>query len=106
MYPEEVALGWDIPKIRELFEAYALESMALVREYHGRIVLLRGFEAEVVPCGNYASVMRGFREEHGFDYMVGSVHYVQGIMVDYDTAQYQRACDTFGGQEAHGRRLL
>ncbi len=99
LYPEERALGWDVPTLERHFDAYARESAALVTRYRDRIVLLRGFEAEVVPTGRYARVMRDYRERHAFDYIVGSVHHVRGALIDYDPASCEQITRRCGGRE-------
>jgi histidinol-phosphatase (PHP family) len=53
----------------------------------------------VVPEGNYAEVMRGFRERHAFDYIVGSVHHVTGYIIDYIPEIYAKALEACGGPE-------
>jgi len=100
IYPEERALGWDVDTLQRLFEDYARESSELVQRFADRLVVLRGFEAEVVPPDRYGAVMLGYRERHGFDYMVGSVHYVRGHLIDYDTPTWERVAGLCGGPEA------
>jgi histidinol-phosphatase (PHP family) len=100
LYDEEVALGWDIGTLERLFGEYAAEVDRLKREYAGSMNVLKGFEAEVVPVGRYAEVMKGFREKYGFDYIVGSVHYVAGHIIDYLPGRYEKAVAICGSPEA------
>lgn len=107
LYPEEIAAGWDIEKVQADFEAYARASAELVIEYEGRktadsppFTLLRGFEAEVIPPGDYPRLMNELRSRHRFDYIVGSVHWVNGIITDHSKRKYDEAAAACGGQEA------
>jgi histidinol-phosphatase (PHP family) len=99
LYPEEIEMGWDIAKLVADFEAYAAATEALAREYEGRLTVLRGFEAEVVPAGRYADVMLGLRDTYSFDYMVGSVHYVNDFLFDYSAEAFSEAVAREGGLE-------
>ncbi len=100
LYEEELALGWDIETLERLFAEYAAELDRLKLEYAGCLTVLKGFEAEVVPEGNYADVMLGFREKYSFDYIVGSVHYVAGHIIDYLPGSYEKAVAICGSPEA------
>lgn len=99
LYREEVAMGWTVDTLDRLFTEYAAEARRLSREYADRITLLRGFEAEVVPEDRYVEVMRGYHERFGFDYMVGSVHWVAGHSIDYRQEDFDAAMRACGGLE-------
>lgn len=83
LYPEEVAMGWTIAKIQEDFERYACESREFVARHSRQIELLRAFEIEVAPRSAYVDRMKLLRQQHGFDYIVGSVHYVNDRLFDH-----------------------
>ncbi len=100
LYDEEVAMGWNVDTLDRLFGEYAAEVDRLKRDYAGTMTVLKGFEAEVVPEGRYAGVMLGFRERHHFDYIVGSVHYVAGYIIDYLPGRYEKAVEICGSPEA------
>jgi histidinol-phosphatase (PHP family) len=100
LYAEEIAMGWDTATLDRLFAEYAAETARLQAEYAGRIEILRGFEAEIIPEGRYLDVMRGLRKRHAFDYLVGSVHWVDGHIIDYTRAQFDAAAGQCGGIEA------
>ena len=99
VYPSEAAKGYDVARLRADFDAYARLAVDLVDEYAGRIELLRGFEAEVVPAARYREEMLSLRERHGFDYVVGSVHYVGEISIDGPRPDFERALASRGGLE-------
>ena len=104
LYPSERAKGYTLARIHEEFDAYAQAVRALAEEYADRMTLLCGFEAEVVPADSYSGLMRGYRARYGFDYMVGSVHYVEEIPIDGDPADFARAVEACGGLEAFSVR--
>lgn len=99
VYDEESAMGWDTDYLAALFARYAAEAKRLQRVYADQIELLAGFEAEVIPEGRYVEVMRGLREQHALDYFVGSVHWVDGIIIDYTRARFDQAVAAQGGLE-------
>jgi histidinol-phosphatase (PHP family) len=97
LYDEERARGWTVATLEDLFAAYAARSAELVDELAGRLTVLRGFEAEVVPGETWAEAMAGFRREHGFDYVVGSVHHVDEVQIDGRPDQLAAAIAGRGG---------
>ena len=99
LYAEELALGWDVSHLDRLFQAYAAELRQLAREFAPRLEVLCGFEAEVVPTDRYAEVMRGYRDRFAFDYLAGSVHWVNGHIIDYTPAHFQQALTRSGSLE-------
>ncbi len=99
VYAEERAMGWDTAHLEGLFADYAKEAWRLQAAYTDRIELLVGFEIEVVPMGRYAEVMQNLREHHHLDYIVGSVHWVDGIIIDYTRALFDQAVEACGGRE-------
>lgn len=104
LYAREIELGWDVPKLERDFRAYRSALDPLVREFSPRLQVLRGFEAEVVPSSTYADVMRSYRSDMGFDYMVGSVHFVGEIIIDSEPEDFERALNWAGGLEALAKR--
>lgn len=99
LYRNEIALGWDVDTLVTQFDHYARRLPSLVESFADRIELLRGFEIEVVPASSYASLMQEYRARYGFEYIVGSVHYVDEISIDGEPEDFQRAMEAFGGLE-------
>ena len=103
LYDKEIELGWTVAKIAADFDRYTLALPALVAEYADRLTVLRGFEAEVVPSGSYAQIMRDYRERKlpdgspAFDYMVGSVHFINGYSIDGPRELFDKAVESCGG---------
>jgi histidinol-phosphatase (PHP family) len=100
LYKTEREKGYDLDRLSREFEAYAATVRQLAREFDGRLQVLCGFEAEVIPATSYRDEMLGHRERFGFDYMVGSVHYVDEMPIDSARPDFERALAARGSLEA------
>lgn len=100
LYPEEVEQGWDVARLAADFTAYAEASRRLVERFAGRLTVLRGFEAEVVPAASWAAETAEHRRRHGFEYVVGSVHHVDELPIDGRPEQLAQAIAGRGSLEA------
>lgn len=100
LYPNEIRLGWDVPKIIADFERYAQALPALAEEFADRLVVLKGFETEVVPASSYVRLMQEYRHRYEFEYVVGSVHYVDEISIDGSVEDFQRAMEAHNGLDS------
>ena len=63
------------------FVAYAEHAFALRERYADRIQIIVGFETERLPPEDWAARMRQIRASAPFEYIVGSVHDVDGICI-------------------------
>lgn len=99
VYSSEREKGYTLERLHSEFDAYTKALDTLAKEFEGRLVVLRGFEAEVVPTASYIEEMLGLRKRYGFDFMVGSVHYVDEIQIDGDKADFDTAVERRGGIE-------
>lgn len=99
LYAEEIAMGWDIDKLSADFEAYAVAIRAAAARFADRLEVLCGFEIEVVPRDRYVHLMRGHRERHSFDFIVGSVHHVEEMQLDGRIEEFTEALEVLGGIE-------
>jgi histidinol-phosphatase (PHP family) len=99
VYATERAKGFDVARLRTDFEDYAQAITPLADEFSDRLTVLRGFEAEVVPAHSYREEMLGHRRRFGFDYMVGSVHYVDEISIDGPKSDFDAVLAQAGGLE-------
>ncbi len=104
LYDSERSKGYTVETLEREFEAYAAACGRLQREFQDRLVVLRGFESEVVPATGYAEAMRSLRERYAFDYVVGAVHHVEEISIDETPAQFRAAVEKCGGLEQLGER--
>lgn len=99
LYDEEKELGWTVHTLRQLFEEYAAAVDEAIDAFADRLVILKGFEAEVVPTDSYREIMLAWKTDLKFDYVVGSVHYVDGIIFDYKRSLFEAALEACGGYE-------
>ena len=99
LYESEIAKGWTPARTVCDFESYAGALDLLVKEFADRLVVLRGFETEVVPADRYVELTLGYRERFRFDYMVGSVHHVDEVQIDGSAELYRQALKRSGGLE-------
>ncbi len=100
LYPDEIDMGWTVETLENNFDVYSQEMDALIPKFKDQITLLKGFEAEIVPEDRYIEIMLDYRNRYNFDYMVGSVHYVDGIMIDYSPELLGEAARLHGGLDA------
>jgi histidinol-phosphatase (PHP family) len=99
LYKTEREKGYDLARLSHEFEAYAAAVRELARDFEGRLTVLCGFEAEVIPASGYREEMLSHRRRFGFEYMVGSVHYVDEISIDGPRPDFERALAARGGIE-------
>lgn len=81
------------------FEGYIEEAYRLKLAYRDKITLLVGLETEYVTSldlDNLEKLLERFGER--IEYIVGSVHHVRGIPIDFDLATFQSCLGTFDGE--------
>ena len=84
------------------FEGYIEEAHRLKLVYRDKITLLVGLETEYITSldlENLEKLLDRFRER--IEYIVGSVHHVRGIPIDFDLATFQSCLETFHGETEH-----
>lgn len=94
-YPDEQADNLDAAFLLERFRAYFAECRALADKYRDRIDILTAFETETHAGSE--DYVRELVAELRPDYLVGSVHHVEGFCIDFDIAHFQRAVEATGG---------
>lgn len=99
LYESEKKKGYTVDNLAKNFDSYGNTIHKLAEEFKGRLVVLKGFEIEVIPTKNYVEVMNGFKTKYNFDYMVGSVHYVDEIIIDGNPPEYVEAIEKVGSLE-------
>lgn len=98
LYPGEDHLG--VAGLARQFADYVDHAFKLRDAYADRIELLIGFETEKLPPDTWLAKMAAIRNAHPFDYIVGSVHDIDGCWIDY-CAQSTNALKTeLGGTDA------
>ena len=99
LYDTEREKGYTVERLQQEFQAYSSECLKLQEEFSDRLTVLRGFEAEVLPSDDYGAVMGGIRRDHAFDFMVGSVHYVNEVSIDGPRVPFEELVEATGGLE-------
>ena len=98
LFETERAKGWTPEKLEEIFIAYSEEADLLIKEFSSRLEILKGFEAEYI-YSDYTEKMCTLKESGKFDYMVGSVHHVDGRCIDGESEWFEEAIQHCGGLE-------
>jgi histidinol-phosphatase (PHP family) len=97
LYPDEVERGRTPGWMQDRFARYVGAARRLASEYTERMRILVGMESEWYPgCAQWVARLR---EDYSLDYVVGSIHHVQGLCFDFSPADYVRAVDHCGGLE-------
>jgi len=96
-YPDEVASNLSAASLQEQFRRYFAECRRLQAQYADKLTLFTAFETETYP-GSTAFVQQLIAETQP-DYIVGSVHHVGGIGIDYNAGHYQQAVQAAGDVE-------
>jgi histidinol-phosphatase (PHP family) len=97
LYPEERQAGLTAALMAERFVRYMAEARRLQKAYADRIDIRVAFESEDTPGA--IDLARRLIAAHAPDYIVGSVHHIDGIPFDYSADDYARAVAACGGVE-------
>jgi histidinol-phosphatase (PHP family) len=99
LFPDETDLT--VGDLVQMFEDYVEKALALRERHAGRLELLIGFETEVLPPESWLERMQELRRRHPeFDYVVGSVHNLDGASIDMHPKRTARVAREVGGKEA------
>ena len=97
-YPDEVDAGLDAAGLYRRFARYMTTARALQKKYAHQITLYVGFETETYS-GAYPFIDQ-LVSTFAPDYIVGSVHHVKDMGIDWSPATYKRIAQRLGGMEA------
>lgn len=95
LYPEEEGESQPLSQLASQFHNYIQEAHRLKSLYKSHISILVGLETEYITTldlDKLDSVLQTYGER--IQYLVGSVHHVNEIPIDFDMETYQRAVDT------------
>ncbi|MCJ1403972.1 histidinolphosphatase [Xylographa trunciseda] len=98
LYPEEIEAGRTTASLFETFDEYYKEARRLQSAYSLEIEVLVGVETDWIRPSS-EQVIGNLLKKYRFDTLVGSVHHVHGIPIDFDRATYERARDVSGGTD-------
>lgn len=81
-----------ISHLASTFEAYLKEAHRLKDRYADQIILLVGVESELISSADLEELSAVLNRHQGqIDYVVGSVHHVHEIPIDFDKPTWDRA---------------
>lgn len=98
MYADERELGRSAVWMQRRFAEYVAEALRLRAHHAGNLRLLVGMESEWYP--GVESWIQALRDRHELEYVVGSLHHVQGVCFDYSREEYLRATRQCGSRAA------
>jgi histidinol-phosphatase (PHP family) len=90
LYPEEIIQGQTCQGTYDLYSNYYKEALDLKREFKGEIEVLIGMEIEWI-YENTMTELNELMDKFPIEYLVGSVHHVNGIPIDYDRDLFYKA---------------
>ena len=94
-YPDERDAGLSARDLYDRFSDYINECRRLQEKYRSSLRIFVGMETETYPgSGDY---IRKLQTEFSMDYIVGSVHHVDGYNFDGSPADYEAAVSSAGG---------
>ncbi|MBM9603558.1 histidinol-phosphatase [Desulfopila inferna] len=97
LYPEEKKAGFTVEFLNHRFGQYVREGRRLQHKYRHQVILFVGMEIET--CKGYREMVGRFLEEFEPDYIVGSVHHVDDMPIDYSPDMYAEAAHSAGGMD-------
>lgn len=82
--------------LESTFDAYIEEASRLKEVYSDQIELIVGLETECITQESLDHLQKLLRKhEQVISYIVGSVHHVNGIPIDFDKPTFERALNSF-----------
>ncbi|KAF7975924.1 hypothetical protein HWV62_8192 [Athelia sp. TMB] len=108
MYPEERGESLDV--LTQQFEDFLHEAHRLKTKYQSSITLLVGLETELITPSDLERLQE-LLLKHGnrVEYLVGSVHHVNGVPIDFDIGTFDKALSSLvvsdGNQDSDAARM-
>lgn len=97
LYPEEKSAGLTAQSMFLRFKRYISECRRLQKKYASDIKIFVAFETET--CTGSDVFIEKLVRQFTPDYIVGSVHHVRDIPIDYSAELYRKAAETCGGSD-------
>ncbi|KAJ1823070.1 hypothetical protein LPJ56_003029, partial [Coemansia sp. RSA 2599] len=94
LYPEEA--GMTPADLSTVFAEYVAEARRLRAKYAGQIEILIGAETEHITAESLQEVKQ-LRQQFSLDYVVGSLHHIDGMPLDFSKPLYDKIVEHFGG---------
>lgn len=97
LYPDETSRGLSPELLLTRFAEYIVECRRLQKKYQDRLEIYVAMEIETYE--GYEEFVPFLLERFQPDYIVGSVHFVNGVGFDYSNDHYQKAVEKAGSLE-------
>ena len=97
LYPEELQRHRTPKQLEQRFAMYIREARQLQHKYQKKLHILVGMETEMTK--DSFKQIEQLCTRYSPDYLVGSVHHVQGIPYDYSFQEYEKIKQMLGGTE-------
>ena len=97
LFPEEHEAGLNAEAMARRFDRYMARVRQLQAQYRGRLALAVGFETDAYRGA--LSLAQTLVQHYRPDYIVGSVHHVNDICIDFTETLYQAAIAACGSLE-------
>jgi len=97
LYPEEITEKLTPKKMYIRFQKYFKTARKLQQKYENNLKIFVGFETE--SFNGYINWIQELKREFTPDYIVGSLHHIKDIPIDFDNNNYQRLVKKLGNIE-------
>jgi histidinol-phosphatase (PHP family) len=95
---EEAEEGYTLETLHDRFDCYVEKIAELKSSYAGKLDIIFGFETEVYE--GYERWLEELIDRYQPEYIVGSVHFVNGIGIDSSPEKLALAAEKSGGMDA------
>lgn len=92
-------MDMQVADLETTFAEYVVEARRLQKEFEDQISILVGMETELCRPESVQDIQR-VRDQYQLDYVVCSVHHVNGIPIDFSSELFEKAEAQFGSTEA------
>ncbi|MGK5092941.1 histidinol-phosphatase [Deltaproteobacteria bacterium TL4] len=99
LYPEERSRDRTPEQLQDKFQSYFKNARILQNQYQSQIQVLVGMETEVLHSG-WEQELISCRQTFHPDYLVGSVHHIREVPIDYGEALFSEIENQMGGTES------
>ncbi|KAH3675634.1 hypothetical protein WICMUC_002551 [Wickerhamomyces mucosus] len=102
LYPEELERGYTLEKLNDDFDKYCFHAKKIQKnaiENGLKTRFLVGFEVEGID-DNHINFAEDLKQRYKLDLLVGSVHFVNEIPIDFDRDFWEKSRDVSGGVRA------
>jgi len=103
-YRDEQEAGLSARFLYDRFADYMIECRRLQEKYRSSLRMFAGMETEIYPGAT--DYIRQLRREFSIDYIVGSIHHVDGVNFDGSAMEYETAVNASGGVIPFYRRYF